>query len=140
MTILPFIFNFLVFFVVALFHYYWAFGGKFGVTVVFPEFLSDTPKVVFPGKILTFVVASIFLGISSLYLFILFRIEPVYSFKTHILISLAVVLLIRAIGEFKYIGLFKKEKNTGFAKYDTAYYSPLCLLLSIISAICIFIN
>ncbi len=140
MTFLPFVFNSLVFFVVALFHYYWVFGGKKGITVVIPEIETKSKKVIFPGKILTFVVASIFLSISLLYVFISFKIEPVYSFKTHILTSLAVVLLIRAIGEFKYIGFFKKVKNTDFAKYDTKYYTPLCLLLSIITAICIFIN
>ena len=45
--------------------------------------------------------------------------------------ALAAGLLARAIGEFKYVGFFKRVRGTEFARLDTMLYSPLCLLLSV---------
>jgi hypothetical protein len=45
--------------------------------------------------------------------------------------ALALGLLARAIGEFKYVGFFKRVRGTRFAKLDTLLYSPLCLLLAV---------
>jgi len=44
--------------------------------------------------------------------------------------ALAVGLLARAVGEFKYVGFFKRVHGTKFARLDTMLYSPLCLLLA----------
>ena len=44
---------------------------------------------------------------------------------------IAALFLLRAIGEFKYVGFFKKVNTTKFAKMDTKYYSPLCLFIAI---------
>ena len=44
--------------------------------------------------------------------------------------ALAVGLLARAIGEFRYVGFFKRVRGTKFARRDTLLYSPLCLLLA----------
>lgn len=44
--------------------------------------------------------------------------------------ALAAGLLARAIGEFRYLGFFKKVRGSEFARLDTLIYSPLCLLLS----------
>jgi hypothetical protein len=44
--------------------------------------------------------------------------------------ALAVGLLARAVGEFKYVGLFKRVRGSKFARLDTLVYSPLCLLLA----------
>ena len=45
--------------------------------------------------------------------------------------ALAIGLLARAGGEFKYLGLFKRVRGSRFAKLDSLVYSPLCLLLAI---------
>jgi hypothetical protein len=45
--------------------------------------------------------------------------------------ALALGLLARAIGEFKYVGFFKRVRGSRFAKLDTLLYSPLCLLLAV---------
>ena len=45
--------------------------------------------------------------------------------------ALALGLLGRAIGEFKYVGFFKRVRGSRFAKLDTLVYSPLCLLLAV---------
>lgn len=44
--------------------------------------------------------------------------------------ALALGLLARAVGDFKYVGFFKTVRSSPFAKSDTLLYSPLCLLLS----------
>jgi hypothetical protein len=44
--------------------------------------------------------------------------------------ALATGLLLRAIGDFKYLGLFKRVRGSRFATLDTFLYSPLCLLLA----------
>ena len=43
-------------------------------------------------------------------------------------------LFVRFAGEFGYVGIFKKHKNTPFARMDTLVYSPLCLFLSVCCA------
>jgi hypothetical protein len=44
--------------------------------------------------------------------------------------ALALGLLARAVGEFRYVGFFKRVRGSRFAFLDTLVYSPLCLLLS----------
>lgn len=44
--------------------------------------------------------------------------------------ALALGLLARAVGEFKYVGFFKRVRGSRFATLDTLVYSPLCLLLA----------
>ena len=46
-------------------------------------------------------------------------------------LALALGLLARAIGEFKYVGFFKRVRGSRFAHLDTWIYSPLCLLLAL---------
>jgi hypothetical protein len=45
--------------------------------------------------------------------------------------ALALGLLARAVGEFKYLGFFKRVRGSRFARLDTWVYSPLCLLLAV---------
>jgi hypothetical protein len=45
--------------------------------------------------------------------------------------ALALGLLARAIGEFKYVGFFKRVRGSRFATLDTFVFSPLCLVLSV---------
>ena len=44
--------------------------------------------------------------------------------------ALALGLLARAVGEFKYVGFFKRVVGSRFATLDTFVYSPLCLALA----------
>ena len=45
--------------------------------------------------------------------------------------GLVLGLLLRAIGDFKYVGFFKRVRGSRFATLDTLVYSPLCLLLAV---------
>jgi Protein of unknown function (DUF3995) len=43
--------------------------------------------------------------------------------------ALASGLVARAVGDFKYVGFFKRIRDSKFAKLDTCLYSPVCVLL-----------
>ena len=45
--------------------------------------------------------------------------------------ALALGLLARAIGEFKYVGFFKRIRGSRFATLDSFVFSPICLLLAV---------
>lgn len=46
-------------------------------------------------------------------------------------IGVGAVFVLRAIGDFRLVGFFKKVRGSGFARWDTRLYSPLCLALGI---------
>jgi hypothetical protein len=48
-----------------------------------------------------------------------------------VFVALALGLLARAIGEFRYVGFFKRVRGSRFARLDTLLYSPLRLLLAV---------
>jgi hypothetical protein len=50
---------------------------------------------------------------------------------------IVLTFLIRAIGDFNYVGFFKKQKKTIFGKADTKFYTPLCLTIAILAFILI---
>ncbi|MDF0673312.1 MAG: DUF3995 domain-containing protein [Nitrospira sp.] len=57
------------------------------------------------------------------------------SFSPRLANPLALVLLLRAIGDFRLVGFWNRIRDTCFARLDTALYSPLCLALAIRSAV-----
>jgi len=48
---------------------------------------------------------------------------------------LALIFAVRAVGEFRYVGFFKRVRGSVFAGRDTFLYSPLCLLLAVLIAL-----
>ena len=126
----------LIFLILSGIHFYWALGGKWG----FDQALSEKEtgeKLFIPRKIDSAAVGT------GLLLFALF-----YLIKTGILpINLpnwsllyggwiiSAIFLLRAIGEFKYVGFFKKVKETNFGRMDSKFYSPLCFLIGSLGVI-----
>ena len=45
----------------------------------------------------------------------------------------AAAFLLRAIGDFRLVGFFKRVRNTRFAAWDTRLFSPLSLGIGIAS-------
>ena len=45
---------------------------------------------------------------------------------------IAGIFILRAIGDFRYVGFFKSVKQSAFARADSRYYSPLCLLIGVL--------
>lgn len=133
MTILISIIVFSVFIFLSGIHFYWALGGRWGSQSVFPT-KDEHTKPQMPGAIPTFIVA---FGLFAMGLFILLKagfipLSIPSWLNSYGLWILGGIFIVRAIGDFNYVGFFKKIKTTGFGKNDTKYYSPLCLLLGIL--------
>jgi len=45
---------------------------------------------------------------------------------------IAAAFALRAIGDFRYVGFFKRVRESRFARLDTFAYSPLCTLLALL--------
>lgn len=120
--------NFILLIALGLLHLYWLLGGKWALEGVFPV-LQSGQNLFEPPPVITFlVVISLFVG-ALLHVEFLKVIPD--SYRKIGLLMLGIISLLRAIGEFKYLGLFKKETTSLFAQRDTWYYTPLCLLISI---------
>ncbi|WP_435254673.1 DUF3995 domain-containing protein [Tenacibaculum sp. A30] len=121
----------LILFFISLIHVYWAFGGTLWVNAVIPTKIANE-KAMNPPKILTFLVAMVISGFPVVYAekIQLFTLGSMPTWlKEYGLYVVASIFLIRAIGDFNYVGFFKKVKATEFAINDTKYFSPLCLFL-----------
>ena len=46
---------------------------------------------------------------------------------------LAVTFLLRAIGERRYVGFFKRVRGTEFSRWDDRLFSPLCVGISLLT-------
>lgn len=124
--------NSMLFLLISAIHFYWGFGGKWGAKYAIPSKETSTEPLFKPRFFETLVVALGFLFFVLILLNVgeLIHIDLVSDFQKHLLWFLVVVFFIRAIGEFRYVGLFKKIKSTPFAINDTKYYTPLCLWLA----------
>lgn len=112
----------------ALIHFYWAFGGKFGLSKALPT--KDGVLLLNPSKLLTFLIGLLLIAFA----YVAYSLE-FNNINKYTGIFLSLIFALRAIGEFNAVGFFKKIKNTEFARYDTKYYSPLCLILSVAFAV-----
>jgi hypothetical protein len=111
-------------------HFFWEFGGKWGLMAAIPT-QPDGKLAMNPGPIATFIVGFFF---SLLACFVLHPVLNLTELFPNFMVKhgfklIGLVFLIRAIGDFNFVGMFKKIKQTTFAKYDRAYFTPLCLFL-----------
>ena len=119
-----------VFVVLALWHFYMAFAGANGESAAVPGrdgkplFVPSAGSTVAIGVVLMLFAMLVAATSGMLSIGLPFRVLSWLSY------ALALGLLARAVGEFKYVGFFKKVRGTRFARMDTILYSPLCLLLS----------
>jgi hypothetical protein len=125
----------LVFGALSLLHVYWATGGQWASGVVVPE-LRGNP-VSHPGKAVMLFVAFL-LGVACVLVGLeadLWRYESVPRWMPHVgTWVIGAVMFVRFVGDFRYVGLFKRVRGTRFARLDTFLYSPLCLVLATSSA------
>lgn len=124
---------FVIFTVLSGFHFYWLLGGTWGVDHVLPT----KDDIVSPMKIPPLATLVVALGLLSLGVLYLIKMElividlPVWIGKYAYWV-IPTIFLFRAIGEFKYVGFFKKIRDTKFAKADTKTFTPLCLFIALI--------
>jgi len=119
-------------------HVYWAAGGKAGKAAAVPT--AEGRAVISPSALGTAMVAA---GLCLIVAILALRIGwlklPVIA-GDNILVQIAAWLIaavfaLRAIGDFRYIGFFKRISDTRFARLDTLAYSPLCAVLAVLIGI-----
>lgn len=134
-NILPIVL-FFIFLTLGIIHFYWAFGGELGIKSAIPTKEGNKDFDFRPSIFATLLVGVILVAFSCFYLiqtdFITIKLPEWTNLFLWILPSL---FLLRAIGEFKYVGFFKSIKTTTFAKWDTKLFSPLCLFIGLIGII-----
>ncbi len=114
-------------------HFYWIFGGKWGLANALPT-NENGESVLKPNKFSTLIVGS---GLTIFGIFYLFKSGLInVQIPSWILTYggwiISSIFILRAIGEFKYVGFFKRIKQTDFGKMDSKLFSPLCLTIGVI--------
>ena len=111
----------------ALIHLYWIFG-EFGLDQALPS-NEKGERMLNPSKFMTLVVAFILFGFA--WISYSLDIDSHASWVDTMGWVLALLFFLRAIGDFNMVGIFKKIKQTEFAKYDSLIYIPLCFMISL---------
>lgn len=122
----------LVFGILSGIHFYWAFGGKWGFLGALPT--NKEGMTVLNPRAIDSALVGFGLLIFALFYCIKIGIFSIALPNWLLLYGgwiLPFIFLVRVIGDTKYVGLFKKVKTTEFAKRDTKYYVPLCILLTV---------
>ncbi|SNT04081.1 Protein of unknown function [Ekhidna lutea] len=127
---------FLILLILSGIHISWALGSEWSFRSVIPTNENDEPVLNPTRK------DSALVGIGLLFfaVFYLIKIDLLILEIPSWAINIASwmipsIFLFRAIGDFRYVGFFKKITKTPFAKKDALVYSPLCLGLAIIGFI-----
>lgn len=122
----------LAFFLLSILHISWAVGSTWGFEESLPKD-EEGNRVLSPSR-----KDSAIVGVGLLFFAIFYRVKigiipidlPTWALTAAGWI-IPTVFLFRSMGDFKYVGFFKKVNETDFAKNDTKYFSPLCLILGI---------
>ena len=112
-------------------HVYWACGGRWLKGAAVPERNGRAAFV--PGPLATLAVAAALLLFAGLVAAVSGSVVLPVPLRAGCLLvfALAALFLVRAVGDFRLVGFFKKTTGTRFARLDTAVYSPLCTVLAL---------
>lgn len=128
--------NAFIFLSLSLIHFYWAFGGQWALKDSVP-YKEKGEKLLNPKKFDCAIVGLGLLLFSSFYLIVSGQVS--YPLPEWVMKyggwGISIIFILRAIGDFKYVGFTKKLKTTEFAAKDTQYYSPLCLMVGLLGVI-----
>ena len=126
----------IVFLILSGIHFNWSVGGKLGFDKTLPT-KEDGTRVLNPKKIDTAIIG---IGLLLFAIYYLVRTEIVSVDLPHWILNyvgwiISSVFILRSIGDFKYVGFFKKIKTTTFGFFDTKYFSPLCTFIGSVGII-----
>lgn len=133
------ILNATIFLLLGALHFYWVLGYKWALDVVVPskptgEKMRNSSAAA--SMVVGFglcMIAVVHLANARLWLT---EFPQRIKYST---LAIAIIFLLRTMGDFKWVGLFKKVTTTPFAKKDTRYYVPLCFFLSASSFLLFFL-
>ena len=117
----------LLFAALSVIHVYWLIRGPRSMPAVIPT--RDGKPAFIPSRLATFLVATGLLCCAGLVAALSgwIRIQVPPGQLTLLGDAIAGAFLLRAIGDFRLLGFFKRVRGTKFALLDTVLYSPLCL-------------
>ena len=124
--------------IIAVIHLYWAAGGTAWKAGAIPS--RGGVPVLSPNPLSTSLVGVALFGMAVVVgstAGLLPRLLPIGLLRGASAV-LALIFAVRAIGEFRYVGFFKRVRGGVFAGRDTYLYSPLCLLLAVLIAFVAF--
>ena len=135
------LFLFLIFITLGGFHFYWLFGGVWGLEKVIPSKDNKASSLIIP-KFATLLVGLVLIIFGLMYLMKsgFMNVQIPYWLTNYGFWVIPSIFILRAIGDFNYVGYFKKIKNTVFAKSDSKIFSPLSLIIGIVGILIQFIS
>ena len=115
-------------------HAYWALGGRWGRANTVPT--VGGRRSFEPSPFATWVVCALLAIAVGV---VIGKVAWIGNGVLRMLFDLGVwgltaVFLLRAIGNLRTFGFFKRVTSTPFAQWDTWLYSPLCLLIALLAA------
>ena len=123
----------LVFFVLARIHFSWALGSSWGFMAALP--INANGDLLLQPTVMDCAIVGVgLLAFGIFYILQTHWVTNPLSDKANRIIGWTIpsIFLLRAVGEFKYIGIFKPPMDTAFAQADFFFYSPLCLLIALL--------
>lgn len=114
----------------AALHAYWAAGGRAGSGVAIPR--QGGGAMFVPSPLATLAVAMALLAAAAVVAASvgwLGRRGPT-RIGRWLTAVLAAVFLLRAVGDFRYVGVFKSMGEDPFRSWDTWLFSPLCAVIA----------
>ena len=129
MILIPTIILCVLFVTLSSIHVYWVFGGKWGWDSAIPT--QDGESLFEPGRFQTLLVAAALFAaaIVALWRGVYTDLGPKWIPQSGMWVITGIFTL-RAIGDFHYCGLFKKVRDTTFARNDSRIYVPICLVIA----------
>lgn len=118
-----------------LLHVFWALRGSSASEAVIPRregrpLFTPTPAATLLVGLALLVCALLVLGLLGIVRCGL----PEWALRMGVW-GIAAAFLLRAIGDFRYLGLFKTVRDTSFARNDSWLYSPICIMIAINCAV-----
>ncbi|SFG08254.1 Protein of unknown function [Salegentibacter agarivorans] len=132
---------FVIFSSLGFIHFYWLLGGKWGLEKALPT-KEAGQKAMEPPKTATVIVGIGLISFGLIYLIKtgLINFQIPNWIVTYGSWTIPCIFILRAIGDFNYVGLFKKIKNTEFSKADSKWFIPLCLTIGILGILIQLMN
>ena len=120
-----------VFSLLSVLHVAWVFGGRLASGTVIP--VVDGKPALRPSMGITLVVAGLLAAAALVVLVRAGILLPAFPprLATLAAVVLGGILVLRAVGDFRFVGFFKSVRGTAFAHWDDWLYSPLSLALGL---------